>query len=391
MSFVRQHLIDPISCVRCDSCRFACPAQAINKIDGTLVIDFYSCDGSESCLAVCDTGAILASRIVASESVYTMAEQAAWAELPKQIEAEGMDEAEVAASAAAVGPRAPASALEPQVNKFRDSAPALARVVSNEFITADSSSWIHHIVLDLKGSGMVAAEGQSIGVLSPGVDANGVAHAARLYSVASASGGEGGHEGHVAFTVKRVLEDASGNYHPGIASNFLCSRRPGESVHLTGPYGNSFLFPEDRAARLLMICTGTGIAPMRGMLERRRVERNLGAKALTLLYGGRTLGDLPYHRELSESALKGEIHLAVALSRESDAPRKYVQDLVRDYSALVLDHLNDPNSVVYMCGLVDMEHGVLAAFADICAAAGQDWAALHNKMQEEGRFHAESY
>ena len=391
MTFVRQHLIDPISCIRCDGCRTACPAQAISKIDGTLVIDFYSCDGSQSCLAACDTGAITASRIVASDKIYSMAEQAAWAELPKQIEAEGMDLADAAASAAPVGLRAPQSAIEPQVNKFRDSAPALARVVSNEFITPDSSSWIHHIVLDLKGSGMVAAEGQSIGVLSPGVDANGVAHAARLYSVASASGGEGGHEGHVAFTVKRVLEDSSGNYHPGIASNFLCSRLPGESVHLTGPFGNSFLFPQDRAARLMMICTGTGIAPMRGMLERRRADANLGANALALFYGGRTLADLPYHRELSVSALKGEIQLAVALSREPDAKRKYVQDLLLDHRSLVLDYLRDPNSVIYMCGLIDMEHGVMAALAEICADAGISWPALHGDLLAAGRFHAETY
>ena len=68
MTYVRQHLIDPVSCIRCDGCRIACPNQAINKIDGTLVVDFYACDGSASCVAVCDTGAITASRIVAAEA-----------------------------------------------------------------------------------------------------------------------------------------------------------------------------------------------------------------------------------------------------------------------------------------------------------------------------------
>ena len=54
----------------------------------------------------------------------------------------------------------------------------------------------------------------------------------------------------------------------GVCSNFLCDTKPGDEVMLTGPAGKVMLMPEKNAAAdLIMVATGTGIAPYRYINE----------------------------------------------------------------------------------------------------------------------------
>jgi len=391
MPFVRQHLIDPVSCMRCDSCRFVCANQAITKIDGTLVIDFDLCDGGGSCIAACDTGAIQAWRVVDSSGVYNKAEQAAWFELPPQQDTGDENPAADNPATPTVGAHAPATALRPQVGVFRDSAPAQARIVANVLQTAGGSSDIHHIVIDLASTGMVVTEGQSVGILPPGVDDQGQPHEARLYSVASARCGEGGHQDHVALTIKRVVSEVDGQVFPGLCSNHVCDLCPGDPVRLTGPFGATFLLPEDPQAQLLLICTGTGVAPMRGMIDWWVQSGKAAADRLMLVYGGRTRADLAYHDDLVAAAGRGEISLELALSRDPETPGRYVQDALRAQQGRIARHLAVPHAYVYLCGLVSMEAGVFDAFGAICAGAGLAWPAIEVAMRGEGRLHVETY
>ena len=392
MSVVRQHLIDPISCIRCDGCRLACGKKAISKIDGTLVVDFGLCDGAGACVGMCDTGAIASWRIVPADKPYSLAEQAAWGGLPDQAHfADAGDEAQVLEVETPAGPHAPPSAPHPQIGLFRDSAPATAVVVANYKATADDGAAIHHVVLDVSASGMVLAEGQSMGVLAPGRDETGAPHAARLYSVGSARSGEGGIAGHVAFTVKRVTEDHDGNACVGVCSNYLCDLAPGAAVAVTGPFGATFLLPEDPAARLLMICTGTGIAPMRGMINHWVETGQARANDLRLVYGGRPLADLPYVADLADLVGRGQLALDYALSRESGHAKTYVQDIVRAEACTIAAFLADADAYVYVCGTKGMEEGLFAAFTDVFSELDGGWSALREKMLQSGRLHIETY
>ena len=65
-------------------------------------------------------------------------------------------------------------------------------------------------------------EGQTIGIVPPGTDAQGRPHFVRLYSVASPRDGERPRYNNVALTVKRVTEDHAGKPVRGVASNYLC-------------------------------------------------------------------------------------------------------------------------------------------------------------------------
>jgi len=53
-------------------------------------------------------------------------------------------------------------------------------------------------------------------------------------------------------------------YPDGLFSHFLDSVvAVGDRLDVVGPFGSTFLMPEDPDADLLMICTGTGVSPLR--------------------------------------------------------------------------------------------------------------------------------
>ena len=105
-------------------------------------------------------------------------------------------------------------------------------------------------------------------------------------------------------------------------------------MQVIGPFGNSFLMPDDPAANLVMICTGTGSAPMRAMTERRRRlarqgDRGDGGGTLTLFFGARSEGELPYFGPLT-SLPRTFIDVNLAYSRMPGADKRYVQDRMRE-------------------------------------------------------------
>lgn len=386
---LRQHLIDPVMCVRCGGCGEACPNDAISLVDISFVVDPDKCDGNLACIASCQTGAIGHWRFVEGAAPYSLSEQASWHELPSQDAALALPDLGEASSAHV--PRAPRSAAVPVLMTNLAANPAAGTVVSNRRATpAFAEADIRHIVVAIEDSRYRVLEGQSVGVIPPGVDRDGHPHRMRLYSVASAREGEGAVAGHLALTVKRIVTDADGAPHHGVCSNHLCDAAPGDRIVLTGPFGDTFLMPQAPSARLLMIATGTGIAPMRGFIEHRRRRAQADPRGMLLFYGGRALEELAYIDELT--AMAGpELDLEIALSRAPDRPRTYVQDLLRNRSRDVAGLLADPDGYVFVCGLAGLEKGVLAAFEECCRRHGVDWNDLHQRLVEEGRLHFETY
>ena len=275
----------------------------------------------------------------------------------------------------------------------RQQRPLLATVAGNFRLTdADTESDIRHIVLDFGQTHFPVLEGQSIGIIPPGTDESGRPHYLRLYSVASPRNGERPGYNNLSLTVKRVLHDHDGKSVRGVASNYLCDLQKGDTVQVTGPFGAHYLMPNHAGSNIVMICTGTGAAPMRGMTEYRRRLLAQGTPVdgkLMLFFGARRPGELPYFgplRKLPSSFI--DIHLA--FSRADDEPKTYVQDKLRAAAAGVADVLKD-DTYFYVCGVKGMEAGVMDALREIAEGAGIDWPALHTQMLAEGRFHVETY
>jgi benzoyl-CoA 2,3-dioxygenase component A len=394
-ALVKQHLIDPEICIRCHTCEEACPVGAISHDDVNVVVDASKCNFCMSCVPPCPTGSIDNWRVVAAP--YSLEAQLRWTELPQQQNfadsgqagrsVEALDEAAAALIAEAhqgAGGRAkaPVSAAKPSVNLYTATEPAIAIMQGNYRLTADhADSDVRHIILDLGGQVFPVLEGQSVGVLPPGLDSQGRPHRLRLYSVASPRDGERPNANNLALTVKR--EEA------GLCSNYLCDLKKGDKVALAGPFGATFLMPDDPHARLVMICTGTGAAPFRGFTMRRQ-RATPASQGMTLFFGARAPDSLPYFGPLAkvpETLLKKHF----AFSRVPGETKCYVQDRMRAEAAAVAIALSDDRTHIYLCGLKAMESGVEEAFADIARAAGLDWSKLRETMREEGRYHVETY
>jgi benzoyl-CoA 2,3-dioxygenase component A len=151
--------------------------------------------------------------------------------------------------------------------------------------------------------------------------------------------------------------------------------------------------PNHPKSHIVMICTGTGSAPMRAMTEWRRRLRSSGkfeGGKLMLFFGARTQEELPYFGPL-QSLPKDFIDINFAFSRTPDAPKRYVQDAMRERAADLLPLLTDPNAYFYVCGLKAMEEGVVLALRDVAQHAGLDWDTVGAAMKREGRLHLETY
>ncbi len=416
---IQQHLIDPEICIRCNTCEATCPVGAITHDSRNYVVDADKCNLCMACVPPCPTGSIDNWRSMPKVKAYSTEEQLMWDELPAalseaELQAMGVSGDAVAAPAAEPAPAQavnasgeavfnsaaygstlpPWSAAHAYTNLYGPKTPTQATVVGNFKVNeAGTSNETHHIVIDFGSMPFPVLEGQSVAIVPPGVDASGKPHHARQYSIASPRNGERAGYNNVSLTVKRVVEDHDGKPVKGVCSNYLCDVKVGDTVQVIGPFGSSFLMPNHPKSNIVMICTGTGSAPMRGMTEWRRRLRQTGkfeGGKLLLFFGARTQEELPYFGPLQKLP-KDFIDISFAFSRTPGQPKRYVQDAMRERAADLVALLKDPNTYFYVCGLKSMEEGVVLALHDVATQAGLNWEQLGASLQKEGRLHLETY
>ena len=429
---IQQHLIDPEICIRCNTCEATCPVGAITHDSRNYVVDADKCNFCMACVPPCPTGSIDNWRTMPRVKAYSLEEQLGWDELPaalsdEELAAMGGSPAEVqaaaqeaqaavqsaaASSAASVGAVAqgaafnsgaygatvpPWSAAHAYTNLYGPRAAEktiTATVTGNVRVTEVGSDYdTHHIVLDFGSTPFPVLEGQSIGIIPPGLDERGKPHHARQYSIASPRNGERPGYNNLSLTIKRVLEDHDGKPVRGVGSNYMCDLKVGDKVEVIGPFGASFLMPNHPKSSIVMICTGTGSAPMRAMTEWRRRLRASGkfeGGKLMLFFGARTPQELPYFGPLQKLP-KDFIATHFAFSRVPGQPKRYVQDAMRERAADLVPLLQDPNAYFYVCGLKSMEEGVVMALRDVAQQAGLDWDAIGTELKKNGRLHLETY
>ena len=431
-TLIKQHVIDPEICIRCNTCEAICPVGAITHDSLNYVVKADICNLCMDCISPCPTGSIDNWRMMPKAKAYSIEEQLKWDELPAELsadelgdaggaEADAVQEAQsavqaVAASSASAVSTATASGFNsaafgaitppwsaahaytnlngPKAAEKTITATVTGNVrVTEAGKTAGNDYDTHHIVLDFGSMPFPVLEGQSIGIIPPGLDAKGKPHHARQYSIASPRNGERPGYNNLSLTIKRVLEDHAGQPVRGVGSNYMCDLQVGDKVQVIGPFGASFLMPNHPKSNIVMICTGTGSAPMRAMTEWRRRLRASGkfeGGKLMLFFGARTPQELPYFGPLNNLP-KDFIDIEFAFSRETGKSKRYVQDAMRDRSADVAAQLKDGNTSFYVCGLKSMEEGVVMALRDIAQNAGLDWDTVGAALKKEGRLHLETY
>jgi ferredoxin--NADP+ reductase len=271
--------------------------------------------------------------------------------------------------------------VDVQMNLVRSKEPVTGRLLGSELcMNGKSASFVRHITVDVSGTALAGnvTVGQSLGVIAPGIDHRGKPHKVRLYSIACPSWGEDGEGQVLSMTVKRDLAEHPPNWqgeHPddhrlyvGACSNFLCDAPQGAEIQITGPAGKSFLLPrEPESHNFLFVAAGTGVAPFRGMLKE-LFERPGGPipGRVSLVTGSPYRTDLLYHDTFTALAEQHDnFDYEQAISRESgpEGHGEYTHHLINRRMHQYRTLLDDPKTLLYVCGIDGMQTGLFRTLA----------------------------
>src|SRR5690348_4818266 len=84
---IKQHLIDPESCIRCNTCESVCPSSASTHDGSNYVVDATKCNACLTCIGPCPTGAIDNWRTMPRAMAYSVEVQLGWDSLPDELPA----------------------------------------------------------------------------------------------------------------------------------------------------------------------------------------------------------------------------------------------------------------------------------------------------------------
>jgi ferredoxin--NADP+ reductase len=291
------------------------------------------------------------------------------------------------------------------VNLYRPKDPFIGTVTENYSLLAEGAiGRVNHITFDLKGGEpqLRYLEGQSIGIIPDGEDANGKPHKLRLYSIASTRHGDNLEGDTVSLCVRQLQYEKEGETINGVCSTFLCDIAPGAKVRITGPVGKEMLLPDEEDANVIMFATGTGIAPMRTYLRRmfEAKEKSLNGWSFKgkawLFMGSPTTANLLYDDDFNryEQDYPDNFRYTKAISREqqnASGGRMYIQDRVSENADEIFAMIENPKTHVYICGLKGMEPGIDVAMTTAAAAKGLDWSTMRPQLKKAERWHVETY
>lgn len=221
----------------------------------------------------------------------------------------------------------------------------------------------------------------------------------RYYSISSSPK----HSPGVATVSVSVVQGTSptGRRHLGLCSNYLkaqaCQKSFPPSVMPSLPgspsgkgmplftfvkdTGSSFRLPQSDVP-VIMVGPGTGVAPMRGFIQDRVAD---GRRENVLFFGCRDESDYLFKDELQAWEADGSLKLFVAFSRKEGTPKTYVQHLVEQEKALMVE-LVMKGAHVYVCGDASkMAPDVKATVARLLSEAGHGEDCV-DRMAAEGRY-----
>merc|ERR1711988_978274 len=227
----------------------------------------------------------------------------------------------------------------------------------------------------------------------------------RLYSIASSRYGDDMGGTTTSLCVRRATYwcpelKADDPAKKGICSNYLCDSKPGMDVSLTGPSGKVMLIPETNPdVDLIMVATGTGIAPYRSFIRRLFVEKTPfgeAYKGLAWLFLGVANSDALLYDDEWQSVLKEypeNFRVDYALSREQqnkNGGKMYIQDKVEEYSDEIFERM-EKGAHMYFCGLKGMMPGILEMMEGVAKAKGLNWEEKLKELKKAGQWHVEVY
>lgn len=287
-------------------------------------------------------------------------------------------------------------------NIYKPKNPYIGKCISNEPLVREGGSGIvQHLKFDLSQGDLRYLEGQSIGIVPPGTDDKGKPHKLRLYSIASTRHGDDVDDKTVSLCVRQLEYQ-----HPetnetvyGVCSTYLCNLEPGADVAITGPVGKEMLLPDDEDATIIMMATGTGIAPFRAFLWRMFKEQHEDYKfkgLAWLFFGIPYTANILYKEELEQlqREFPDNFRLTYAISREqknADGGKMYLQNRIQENADEIWQMIQKPNTHAYICGLKGMEGGIDEGMSNAAGKFDVDWSEYQRQLKKEHRWHVETY
>lgn len=152
---------------------------------------------------------------------------------------------------------------------------------------------------------------------------------------------------------------------PGICSSYVFSRKPGDKVMISGPYGEFFI--KDTKREMMFIGGGAGMAPMRSHIFDQFRTKRTDRKA-TFWYGGRSLKELFYvdeFKDIEKNSPNFKFNIALSEPKKEDDWKGYIgfihQVIIDNY----LKHHKEPEEIeYYICGPPMMNQAVLKMLDD---------------------------
>ncbi|MGX2967377.1 assimilatory sulfite reductase (NADPH) flavoprotein subunit [Ursidibacter sp. B-7004-1] len=216
--------------------------------------------------------------------------------------------------------------------------------------------------------------------------------APRLYSISS-SQAEVGEEVHLSVGVVRF--EHNGKLRSGAASSFLADRAEEQgSVRVFVEKNENFRLPNDPSKPIIMIGSGTGIAPFRAFVQQRTAEEAEGKN--WLIFGNqRFTQDFLYQTEWQQFVKDGFLHqYDFAWSRDQEQ-KIYVQHKILEQAELVWQWIQQ-GAYIYVCGdasrmAKDVENALLEVIATQGKLSSEDAEEFLNEMREQKRYQRDVY
>ncbi|MCE1167970.1 MAG: NADH:ubiquinone reductase (Na(+)-transporting) subunit F [Sphingobacteriia bacterium] len=156
------------------------------------------------------------------------------------------------------------------------------------------------------------------------------------------------------------------NVNPGICSSYIFSRKPGDKVTISGPYGEFHVKKTDR--EMMFIGGGAGMAPMRSHIFDQFLTRHTERKA-TFWYGGRSLRELFYvddFKSIEKDNSNFKFNIALSEPKPEDNWKGYVGFIHQVIFDEYLKNHPEPEEIeYYLCGPPMMNQAVLKMLDDL--------------------------
>jgi len=156
------------------------------------------------------------------------------------------------------------------------------------------------------------------------------------------------------------------NVNPGICSSYIFSRKPGDKVTISGPYGEFFIKDTDR--EMMFIVGGAGMAPMRSHIFDQFVTKHTKRKA-TFWYGGRSKRELFYiedFEKIQKDFSNFRFEVALSEPKPEDNWKGYtgfIHQVI--YDNYLKNHPEPEEIEYYLCGPPMMNSAVQKMLDDL--------------------------